>query len=177
MRRQITKRIFTSVGSTIGVMNNRNHLEANLPPSYEEAVSKSTVRKPTQAHSAGEMIVTTSTGNERTHPHTSLSELHLEDLHEIPNCCKSEVSRFMSNMIPLCLLGGIFYSLNWTYYRCPQDFAVICFVWGIIGALSMVANWCSDPTTWGTWAFILAYLVILVGGGFLVRADIFRLAS
>jgi hypothetical protein len=170
------------------VMNEPADLEPNPPPSYEESVFQDpNIGNATVAYSARQMTFPTSTTNTVTAlaQEPSMDDYILEYLDSSPQPPATiclEIERLLVNIIPLSMLVGLFYAMNWTYYRSRKDvFEGVCALWGIMGFVLIMGNWyccrprCTDVPTWGSCTSLLVYLLILVGGGFLVRADIFRL--
>ena len=166
-------------------MNEPTDLEANPPPSYEESVFQDpNIRKATVAYSACQITFPTSTTNTVAGP-AQEDDYILEYLDSFPPPPTSrwfEIERLLVNIIPLCMLGGLFYNMNWTYYRSRKDiFEGVCALWAVLGFVLIMGNWyccrprCTDVPTCESCISLLVYLLILVGGGFLVRADIFRL--
>src|SRR5271154_3138021 len=168
-------------------MTRQNDLEVGLPRSHQQVVTKPNIAKQPARHIHLELPTRPSRINTSPYSGVNASNLHNLLAPDYPSTKEFEILRIVMNIIPLCVLGGLFYAMNWTYYR-PFDhsnndfFVATCGLWGIFGLIFMLGNWyccrptCTDVPTCGSSISCLIYLLILVGGGFLVRADIFGLA-
>ena|SRR5277367_1459425 len=163
-------------------MNRNRDLEQNFPPSYEEAIQNPFVGK--QPNHTLEMT-TIASAERQTNEVNAISSESQDSA-----CCVFTAScgfRLLANTMPLCVLGVVFYAMNCTYYGdefVTGQFPLICTLWGFLGVICMVANFTrgtdeddEDGPSCGAYIAFLAYLFILVGGGFLVRADVFSLGT